>query len=229
MKLIFVRHGHPDYQKDCLTDLGKKQAEKAAESLLTAGIEQIYASTHGRAQETASYTANQLGLPILPCEFMREIAWRPLDPENEAGLANPWNTAAADVLAGRSLLDPHWRNRAPYCLSEVVGRVDTVISGFDAFLAQLGYQREGDYYRVTRTNTDRTLAIFSHAGSASAAIAHMLNIPLPHFCGLLQFDFTSITTLNLANELGALVYPKLICANDARHTADITEENVFGF
>ena len=31
MRMIFVRHGHPDYKNDCLTDLGRKQAEAAAD------------------------------------------------------------------------------------------------------------------------------------------------------------------------------------------------------
>lgn len=31
MRIIFVRHGEPDYQKDCLTDEGRVQAAAAAE------------------------------------------------------------------------------------------------------------------------------------------------------------------------------------------------------
>ena len=31
MRMVFVRHGEPDYEKDCLTEIGKKQAEAAAE------------------------------------------------------------------------------------------------------------------------------------------------------------------------------------------------------
>ena len=33
MRIIFVRHGHPDYKNDCLTPLGHKQAEEAAKML----------------------------------------------------------------------------------------------------------------------------------------------------------------------------------------------------
>ena len=55
MKIIFVRHGHPDYEKDCLTELGHKQAEAAAERLKDEPIWRIYSSTCGRAYETALY------------------------------------------------------------------------------------------------------------------------------------------------------------------------------
>ena len=30
MRIIFVRHGEPDYANDCLTAVGKVQAEQAA-------------------------------------------------------------------------------------------------------------------------------------------------------------------------------------------------------
>ena len=44
MKIVFVRHGHPDYVNDCLTELGHKQAESAALRLKDEGIEEIYSS-----------------------------------------------------------------------------------------------------------------------------------------------------------------------------------------
>ena len=76
MRLIFVRHGHPDYQNDCLTDLGHLQAEAAAKRLYHEGIQQIYSSTCGRAFQTAEHTAQLLGISeIIPCDFLREIRW----------------------------------------------------------------------------------------------------------------------------------------------------------
>ena len=30
MRLIIIRHGDPDYEKNCLTELGKKQAKLMA-------------------------------------------------------------------------------------------------------------------------------------------------------------------------------------------------------
>ncbi len=33
MRIIFVRHGEPNYELDCLTETGKKQAEAAARRL----------------------------------------------------------------------------------------------------------------------------------------------------------------------------------------------------
>ena len=85
MKIIFVRHGNPDYQLDCLTELGHKQAEAAAEVLCTMGIEKIFSSTHGRALQTAEYTAKKLGFEIHKLEFFRE-----LDARSKLDPTGPW-------------------------------------------------------------------------------------------------------------------------------------------
>ena len=33
MRIVFVRHGEPDYARDCLTETGREQAAAAAERL----------------------------------------------------------------------------------------------------------------------------------------------------------------------------------------------------
>ena len=53
MRIIFVRHGEPDYQRDCLTETGREQAAAAAERLAGEGIVEIYASPCGLARQTA--------------------------------------------------------------------------------------------------------------------------------------------------------------------------------
>ena len=64
MRIIFVRHGEPDYANDCLTEQGRLQAREAAKRLLGEGIEEIYSSPLGRAAETAAATAEVLKLPV---------------------------------------------------------------------------------------------------------------------------------------------------------------------
>ena len=53
MLLYYIRHGEPIYDPDMLTELGKRQAEAAAERRAPAGIEKIYASTSSRAIQTS--------------------------------------------------------------------------------------------------------------------------------------------------------------------------------
>ena len=58
MKLLLIRHGDPNYEADCLTDKGKKQAEFLSQRLiLTEQIQEIYTSPMGRAIQTAQFTS----------------------------------------------------------------------------------------------------------------------------------------------------------------------------
>ena len=75
MRLIFVRHGEPNYDKDCLTENGKKQAMSTAVRLQNEDIKAIYSSPMGRAKETASYTAKAHKLDVEILDFMHEIDW----------------------------------------------------------------------------------------------------------------------------------------------------------
>ncbi|MBR5896854.1 MAG: histidine phosphatase family protein, partial [Lachnospiraceae bacterium] len=75
MKLYIIRPGEPDYENDCLTATGRKQAEAAAERLKDEGFDEIYSSPNGRAQETAKYTAEKVGLPVTVLDYMHEISW----------------------------------------------------------------------------------------------------------------------------------------------------------
>lgn len=227
MLIYFIRHGHPDYKNDCLTELGKAQAERASERLSTFGIEQIYASTKGRAMETAKYTADVIGLPIVPCDFMREISWASINGDEILENGHPWNAANALASRGVSVAEREWYNMEPYCKSEIVEKVSFVKKGFDELLLKLGYEREGEYYRVVGDDTDKTIAMFSHAGSSSAVISHLLNIPFSQVCAFLHMDFTSIMTIKLSNEKGALICPKLWGANDAHHLLGIDKKTVY--
>ena len=87
---------------------------------------------------------------------------------------------------------------------------------FDAWLAELGYRREGDFYRPTAPNDD-TLVMVSHAGSSSAVLSHLLNIPFPVICASLSPNFTGITVVEFCGEPDTPAVPKVRLLNDARH------------
>ena len=227
MKIYFVRHGHPDYKNDCLTDLGHKHAQAAAIRLKDSGIQCVYSSSKGRAMETAEYTANRLGLEVIPCDFIREIGWKSINDEPIPENGHPWRISDLLASEGKSLTHAGWRENEPFCKSVVVNYVNSVSIGTDAWLAELGYQREGDYYRVVREPTFKTVAMFSHGGSSSAALSHILNIPFPQFCGAFRMGFTSISVIKLSDTVGELCYPKLLLFNDTKHAEDINAETVF--
>ena len=227
MNIYFVRHGHPDYKNDCLTELGHKQAQAAAERLADSKIKEVYSSTKGRAMQTAEYTAKQFGVEVVPCDFIREIGWKSIDGEPIPENGHPWRLTDLWVSEGKSLNDENWRTKEPFCKSVIVDYAKIVSEGTDAWLETLGYRREGEYYRVISENTNKSVAIFSHGGSSSVAMAHMFNIPLPQFFGAFRLGFTAVTLVKLPDTFGELCSPQLRLFNDTKHIANLEIENVF--
>ncbi|MBO7761197.1 MAG: histidine phosphatase family protein [Clostridia bacterium] len=229
MKIYFVRHGHPDYKHDCLTPLGKLQAAACAERLRDAGLCRIYASTNGRATETAEYTAKVYDLPVIPCDFMREIGWKSIDEEEIPFGGNPWNLSDHFASEGVSLDRKDWGTVYPYNHSILSVRYPMVTGKFDELLAELGYVREGDYYRVTGGEfLEGAVAVFSHGGSGSAVISHLLNIPYPQVTGMFSMSCTSVSVVELSSREGELVLPKLRLWNDDKHIKGLTVDETFG-
>ena len=218
MRIIFVRHGEPNYEQDCLTDTGRVQAAAAAERLREEGIEEIYSSPMGRAAETAQATADALNLPVIPLDFMHELFWGSVDGKPIFANGHPWEIADELARQGWDLTNPGWRDHPFFQNNRVTASADTVCAGIDAWLSGLGYERQGAYYRCNRSdNRQKTVALFSHGGSSAAAIGHILHLPFPYVCGLLHLEFTGITIIRLGREPGSRTLPCLELANDGRH------------
>ena len=54
MKILFVRHGDPDYSIDSLTETGWKEAKLVSNRLTQLDVKNFYCSPMGRARDTAS-------------------------------------------------------------------------------------------------------------------------------------------------------------------------------
>ncbi|MBR2852719.1 MAG: histidine phosphatase family protein [Clostridia bacterium] len=218
MRIVFIRHGEPDYQHDCLTETGRKQALAAAERLREEGISEIWSSPLGRAAETAEAASRVLDLPVRILPFMREVTWGSRDSLPMMKDGHPWDLADELARQGINLNDPAWRRHPYFRTNRVCDSVDLVEKGIDEWLENLGYRREGYYYRCIRENdAQKTVALFSHGGSSCAAMGHMLNLPFPFACALLHLEFTGITVLRLDRRPGSKTLPCLELANDGRH------------
>ncbi len=230
MRIIFVRHGQPDYARDCLTGLGRKQAAAVAERLTEEGIDRILSSTRGRAMETAQFTADRLGLPVEGCAFLREIHWGSAIPGQTIPLnGHPWDLADARVAQGLPLMDAAWAAAPDFADNRLVGSVTRREAVSDAWLASLGYEREELYYRVSPGITHGlTLAVFGHGGATSVILGRMFNLPFPLVCQAMGQDFTGITVVELPEKPGELVAPRFQLMNDTRHLRGLEAGNVFG-
>lgn len=217
MKIIFVRHGHPDYVNDCLTPLGHEQAKQAALRLKDEGISEIYSSPFGRAYETALHTAQLISKQVTKLDFMRELRWGSSDGKEVYQDGHPWDTSLYAISLGYSLMDESWTKKEPFCNNVVFSELERVAKESDEWLLSLGYRREGTNYRVVGDDTNKTIALFSHGGSSAALFSHMLNLPFFYLCRTLCPDFTAVSVLSLSDEKGALTAPTIELANDSRH------------
>ena len=219
MRIVFVRHGQPNYELNCLTDLGRLQAQAAAERLREEGIEEIYSSPFGRALETAQYAARGLGIEnIRILDFMHEIYWG--SPEGKPVFANgnPWDAAEELMRLGFDLSRPDWTEQPAFLNNMVAGEAARVARELDAWLEGLGYRREGLYYRCTHHDArQRTVALFSHGGSSTCALAHLFNMTFPYACLMTRTQFTGVTVVRLGDESGSLTMPHFEILSDARH------------
>lgn len=218
MRIVFVRHGEPDYAHDCLTERGRIQAQAAAERLREEGIGEIYSSPLGRAAETAAFTSEALGLPIRTLDYMRELYWGSTDGMPMPADGHPWDLADMLAAEGRDLTDPAWREHPYFRNNKVTAEADHVARKTDEWLRTLGYERNGAYYRCLRPDDRQaTVALFSHGGSSAAAMGHILNLPFPYACALFHIEFTGITIIRLDRNPGRQALPCLELANDGRH------------
>lgn len=218
MKIVFIRHGKPDYESDSLLHIGKLQAEAVAQRVKSCGISELYASTMGRALQTAEPIARELGLDVKQCDFMREVTWG-----NDGGSklrldGNPWFLVADMIKNGEALTSEKWKEEQPFSENtKLLASVERVIKGADGWLASFGLERAGDYYRINAEYQDKTVAMVSHGGSSSVLLSHMLNIPFPLVCSFFRPYFTSITVVEISGSVGEFARVKLITLGERYH------------
>ena len=73
MRMLFIRHGDPDYVHDTLTEKGHREAALLAEYAPKLNVGECYVSPLGRAQDTASYSLKKLGKTARTLGWLREF------------------------------------------------------------------------------------------------------------------------------------------------------------
>ena len=166
MKLLLIRHGDPDYELDNLTPAGKLEAQYLAERIAPMPVTQYYLSPLGRAQATAAPTLKAAGREGVTFDWLQEFSI-PVDRPDLEGMSTvPWDWLPQDWLADPRLRSPeHWKENEVFQKAHVGEEYDKVVNAFDALLAEHGYERDGELYRVRRANTE-TLVFFCHLGVA---------------------------------------------------------------
>ena len=226
MRILFVRHGEPDYEKDCLTGLGRLQAQAAARRLKDEGIREIFSSPQGRAWQTAQTTADVLGLPVRTLGFLHEITWGGMDGASLPGNGNPWDLVRMLADQGVELSDPAAWSRHPYFAgNRVLDAVRAVEEGIDGWMQAHGYRKEpGGYRCIDPQYADATVAMFCHGGSSSAALSHLCHLTFAFWCASFPLPFSGFTIVRFSDQPGQLTPAWLEVIGDGKHLKDVSGE-----
>jgi len=176
MRILIVRHGDPDYEKDSLTEKGWKEAALLADRIAKEKIDAFYVSPLGRAKATASLTLEKMGRTAKECAWLREFSPAVMRPDLNGRREVAWDWLPKDWANEPIFYDPeHWFDHPVMEEAGVKEVYEWVIKEFDALLAKHGYVRDGENYRAERANTD-TIALYCHFGLECVLLAHLMHV-----------------------------------------------------
>lgn len=207
MRLILIRHGDPDYERDTLTEKGWREAKLLSERVRNWKVDDVFVSPLGRARDTAEgcLKAWNKQAEILP--WAQEFFY---------GDQLLWDYYPADwTVKSENFRESEWTG-----LPNVDGvsrqAYKNVCNELDKLLLDYGYEREGRFYRVKK-RSDKTVVIFCHFGVSMMFISHLINISAQ---ALLHGTFlppTSVTVLNTEERRGDEAYFRIERMGDCNH------------
>lgn len=194
MRLLFIRHGDPDYENDTLTEKGVREAEILADRLQGEKMDYIYLSPQGRAQRTGEATLKRLGRTGETFAWLREFTTPVFLPQSgEKHLI--WDFMPSFMDKYPQLYSASGWQDVPFIRDSGVPQAyRAVCEGIDGVLSEHGYVRRGSFYAAERPNRD-TLVFFCHFGATAVILSHLFNQSpvalLQHFAAAP----TSVTTV----------------------------------
>ncbi|MBQ3795015.1 MAG: histidine phosphatase family protein [Butyrivibrio sp.] len=194
MRLLFFRHGDPDYSIDNLTEKGKIEAKLLSDIIETFDIDEVYQSPLGRAKATAEYSLKVLGKEVTTLDWLKEFPAL-FDPNlsDTARMAYS-NELRKDPISGKyekrivwdilpsyygnhpELFDRYkWRESELVKCSNTLEVYDYIEKSFYEFLKSYGYEKDGDIFKAEKGN-DKTLAFFCHFGITSVLLSMLWHV-----------------------------------------------------
>ena len=73
MRLLFIRHGDPDYENDTVTEKGKREVELLAQRAESLELGHCFVSPLGRAQNTAAPSLARTGKNAETLDWLEEF------------------------------------------------------------------------------------------------------------------------------------------------------------
>ena len=233
MRIIFIRHGEPDYSIDSLTEKGWREARLLAERTSKWDVSQFYCSPLGRAKATAKPTLEKMNRAAIEYPWLREFNAPVINPENGQERI-PWDLKPGYWTNYNGFHDlEHWTELDLYQNSNVKIENERVCEGIDSILKEYGYIREGRMYKtVPRKGIVQkpeahasypildggdTIVIFCHLGVTCVMMAHLLNMtPLQVWHGMF-LPTTSVSVLSTEEVVPGEAYFRAQMIGDTSH------------
>lgn len=177
MRLIIIRHGDPIYDPDTLTEKGKREASILGKWLKKnfGDVKNIYVSPLGRAQETAKPIMDAYDLEAVTLPWLKEFGpFKGYMKGRIPAIYGCWDYLPKDMEAEKELYTEKWLELPQIANSKIPQTYKETIDGFDALLANHGYQKEGTYYKVIKPNHD-TIVLVCHFGIECVLLSRLLN------------------------------------------------------
>ena len=234
MRLLFIRHGDPDYVNDTLTEKGRREAALLAEHAPKMNMGTCYVSPLGRAQATASYSLEKLGCTAQTYSWLQEFpAHVELEGSDSLKAAYPttrirdgkylpripWDMVPSYWAEHPECMDAlRWRDADVCRHSDVVEIYDDVTGQFDKLLASHGYIRKGSCYHVEKESTE-TLTFFCHFGITCVFLSHLWNLSPFVLWHSLALAPTSVTEVVTEERQQGVAYFRGLRVGDISHLA----------
>ncbi len=216
MKLLFIRHGDPDYVNDYLTEKGFREADLLAERIAQLDVRDFYCSTLGRAKATAKVALDRIGREAVICDWLREFPGYIIE-DGTGEKVIPWDLLPGHWTTHSQLYDKdQWMKDTIMTTGDVEAAYRNITTHFDQLLQQYGYLRQDGYYRCDRGNTD-TIVFFCHLGVQFAILSHLLGIATPLLWQGFFVAPTSVTTVVTEERTKGEVYFRCQALGDTSH------------
>ena len=218
MRLYLIRHADPDYENDTITPAGHLEAAALAKRMKAIGLDRLYSSPLGRAKATAKYTADALGMTSVIEEWSCEVAgcYYP-DATAPDGRVAVWDTPGEIIRAKKPWpTEETWATIDPESAGPVREKFDALRKCSDAFLATLGYEREGGRFHLRAPSRQR-VALFCHNGTISFLLSQLLEIPLSLVWSGFWHAPTAVTTILFEERSKEWAIPRALSVADTSH------------
>lgn len=240
MRIVFVRHGEPDYMNDTLTEKGWREARLLAERISKWNVTDFYCSPLGRAKDTASCTLKKMDRTATTLDWLEEFYYPINDPvTGREGV--PWDFVPSCWSNDPLMLDiDRWVDAdIPKQNPKIASQYKAACTHMDELLASYGYVRENHFYRmpdaqesfISNTvapgnpkalevlpNTDEPcIVLFCHLGITCIILSHLLNIPFQLLVHGVFLPTTSLTILSSEERWGNEAYFRAQAIGDVHH------------